>query len=103
MVIRFKACDLTWSLCNVIFPLPMLTMGGPVRCWDLEDDVAIHSTHLRPQGALLLCLTKALGEGLPGHRYPLCCALLMWDCVRLGTTCVLYCWREEKCRSSMEI
>lgn len=38
-------------LCNVILPLQMLTMGGPVRCWDLEDDVAIYGTHLRPRFA----------------------------------------------------
>lgn len=40
----------------------MLTMGGPVRCWDLEDDVAMYSTHLRPQRVLMFCLTKALGR-----------------------------------------
>lgn len=68
-------CDATQSLCNAVFPLRLLTVGGPVRGWDLEDDVTIYGTHLRPGRVPMFSLTKAFGKG----------------CLAAGTSCAVLC------------
>lgn len=82
--------------CNNIFPLQRLTVGGPMRWWDLEDNITVDSAHLRHGGGSYGVLpSQALGMGcqITGTS----CVAMCWYRIvfRTGTTCILCCQKAK--------